>query len=182
MSARSPSDTALRVSALSAAAPTPFALRPDKSKLEEIVAQLDLSGLRKLSFEGHLQPQSKRDWLLTARLGATVVQPCVVTLDPVTTRIDQNVQRLFLSDYNEPDEAESEMPQDDTSEPLGQWIDPFAVMVEALALALPEYPRATDAALEERQFTEPGKAPMTDEDARPFAGLASLKEHLKRDE
>ena len=32
----------------------------------------------------------------TAELGATVVQTCVVTLDPVTTRIDQPVRRAWL--------------------------------------------------------------------------------------
>ena len=182
MSAKSPSDAALKVSGLSQAAPTPFSLRPDKAVLDRIATDLDLSALRKLSFEGTLAPQGKRDWLLTARLGATVVQPCVATLEPVTTRIDEDVMRIFLSDFVESDESEVEIPEDETSEPLGTWIDPAAVMVETLALALPEYPRAADAAPEERQFTEPGKAPMTDEDARPFAGLAALKDKLKGDD
>ncbi len=54
-------------------------------------------------------------------------------------------------------------------------------MFEALTLALPLYPRADGADLGEPVFTEPGKRPLTDEDARPFAGLKDLRDRLKKD-
>ena len=73
------------------------------------------------------------------------------------------------------------MPEDDESEPLGQWIDPAAVMVEALALEIPEYPRANGAELGQVVYTKPGEIAMTDEDARPFAGLAGLRQKLEDD-
>jgi uncharacterized metal-binding protein YceD (DUF177 family) len=57
-------------------------------------------------------------------------------------------------------------------------IDVSAVMAEALALHLPLYPRAGGADLGEAVFTEPGLAPMRDEDAKPFAGLAGLRDTL----
>ena len=108
-----------------------------------------------------------------------MVQPCVVTLEPVQTRIDVDVTRLFVQDYEEPEETEVEMAEDDRTEPLGAWIDPAVVMIEALALEIPEYPRADGAELGQAVYTKPGEAPMTDEDARPFAGLANLKDQLK---
>ncbi|MGB1722615.1 MAG: DUF177 domain-containing protein, partial [Paracoccaceae bacterium] len=40
-------------------------------------------------------------------------------------------------------------------------------------------PRAHGADLGEAVFTEPGKAAMRDEDTRPFAGLAALREQLE---
>ena len=95
------------------------------------------------------------------------------------TRIDANITRLFVKDYIEPEEPEAEMPEDDASERLGTWIDPAVVMIEALALEVPEYPRAAGAELGQAVYTEPGAAPMTDEDARPFAGLAQLREKLE---
>lgn len=182
MSPKPPSDTARRVADLSQSGENGFALRPEKEALEAIALALDLSALRKLSFEGRISPLGRDDWQLTGRLGATVVQPCVVTLAPVTTRIDTEVTRQFISDYAEPDEPEAEMPEDDTTEPLGQWIDPAAVMQEALALAVPDYPRAEDAELGQMVYTEPGEKPMTDEDAKPFAGLADLKAKLTRED
>jgi len=169
----------LRVANLSQTAPTPFSLRPDAPALAEIAEALELTGLRKLSFEGSLTPMGDSDWQLKGRLGATVTQPCVVTLDPVTTRIDTEVVRTFVRDYVEIDLPEAEVPEDDSVEPLGVWIDPAIVMEEALALAVPEYPRIADTGDTTIRVTEPGKKPMTDEEARPFAGLAAFKEQLE---
>lgn len=182
MSRTPPSDTAFHVSELSHSADNSFALRPEAAQLALIAQELELSALRKLSFQGQIEAHGKSDWTLKARLGATVVQPCVVTLEPVTTRIDVDVTRHFLSEYEETDEAEAEMPEDDTTEALGQWIDPAVVMMEALALAVPDYPRKNDAELGQLVYTKPGNAPMTDEDARPFAGLAALKGQWEKDE
>lgn len=172
--------TALRVADLSQNASTPFDLHPAPEELKSLAQQLGLSGLRKLRFTGEITAQGRKDWLLTGRLGATVVQPCIVTLDPVTTRIDTDVRRLYLADMPEIDAEEIEMPEDETVEQLGSVIDPGDVMVEALSLALPLYPRKDDVGLDESVFAEPGVEPMRDEDARPFAGLASLRDSLKK--
>ena len=109
------------------------------------------------------------------------MQPCVVTLEPVLTRIDTKVERRYVADW--PDEADAgaeiEMPEDDTLEPLGTHIDPGAVMLEALALAAPDFPRKADAEpLGNLTVTEPGKAALSDDDVKPFAGLAALKAKL----
>ncbi|WP_170608796.1 YceD family protein [Ruegeria arenilitoris] len=172
----------LRVADLPQNAPTPFELRPGTTELERLKRDLDLLGLRKLSFVGNVRTQGKRDWVLNAKLGATVTQPCVVTLEPVTTRIETPVHRVFLAEWDEPDEPEFEMPEDDDTEALGPYIDLATVMAEALSLALPQYPRKKDAALGQSSFTEPGKQVMSDEEVKPFAGLASLRDALKKDE
>lgn len=181
MSPTPPSATSLRVANLSQTAPTPFSLRPDAAAMAALVQALDLSGLRKLSFEGSLKPTGDSDWQLKGRLGATVTQPCIATLEPVITRIDIDVVRTFIRDYIDIDAPEAEVPEDDSIEPLGAWIDPAVVMEEALALAVPEYPRKEDSQPTTTRVTEPGKTPMTDEEARPFAGLAALKQQLEND-
>ena len=182
MSRKSPTPTALRVADLSQTEPNGFALRPEAEALAQIAEELNLSALRKLSFSGSIKPLGKQDWQLDGKLGATVVQPCVVTLEPVTTRIDAHITRRFVHDFELPDEEEVEMPEDDTTEPLGQWIDPAQVVIEALALEVPEYPRKGDVELGQMVHAEPGQKPMTDEDARPFAGLGALRDALKKDE
>ncbi|WP_417524853.1 YceD family protein [Marinovum sp.] len=169
---------ALAVSGLPQNRPHTFSLTPNEPERRALAGELDVTALRKLRFEGEIRSQGKRDFVLTGRLGATVVQPCVQTLEPVTTRIDAEIVRRYLSDWDEvaQEGAETEMPEDDTSEPLGSHIDPHAVMVEALALHIPDYPRAEDAPpLGEMVVTEPGKAPLRDEDTKPFAALAALK-------
>ena len=77
-----------------------------------------------------------------------MVQPCVVTLEPVTTRIDQPVRRIWLPDAGRPAaEVVVEADADDEPEPLGERIDLGLVATEALALAMPAYPRKPGAAL-----------------------------------
>lgn len=179
-----PSPTSFRVSALAQNSATPFEIRTNAAQNEAIAAELGLLGLRKMRFSGQIQARGDADWTLTATLGATVVQPCAVTLDPVTNRIDTKIERVFIKEIEvfDDDEEEIEMPEDERTDRLGKWIDVEAVMVEALSLALPEYPRKADADLQQAIFTEPGTAPMTDEAARPFAGLAALKDKLTSDD
>jgi len=179
MSSTAPSPTALRVSSLSQSTPTAFSVRPDAAELARLAEVFELSALRKLSFEGTLQPVGAADWQLKGRLGATVVQPCVVTLDPVTTRVETQVMRVFVRDFADADEEEMEMPEDDSAERLGTWIDPAVVMEEELVLALPAYPRSEGVEAKTVRVTEPGKQAMTDEQARPFAGLAAFKDQLE---
>ena len=179
MPGKSDTPTVFRVADLPQNRATAFELRPDAAALQAIAADLGLLGLRKLLFKGTLSASGSADWVLQAHLGATVIQPCVLTLDPVTTRIEADVERHFLADMPElGDEEEVEMPEDENAEPLRAIIDVSSIMAESLALNLPLYPRAEGAALDETVFTEPGKHAMTDEDARPFAGLAALRDKL----
>lgn len=170
-----------RLSELPTGAPTAFRIEPDADERAALASGLGVSAVRKLRFEGILQPVGRRDWQLDATLGATVVQPCVVTLAPVTTRIEEQVVRRYLATMPEtPEGAEIEMPEDDTADPLPETLNVGLVMAEALALALPRYPRAEGAKLADATYTEPGKKPMTDEDAKPFADLAEFRDRLSK--
>lgn len=173
--------TALRVADLPQNAATPFEFTPDAKALREIATEMGVDALRKLRFKGEIRGTGQKDWRLTADIGFTVVQPCVVTLEPVTSRVDVKIERTFLAGLKEEfgEDEEIEMPEDDNVEPLGSHIDPYEVMLESLALNLPQYPRKDGAALGESVHTAPGVAPMRDEDTRPFAGLAALKDQLE---
>lgn len=173
--------TGYAVSDLPTKSPTRFEFTPDAPARGALAAELDIEGIRKLRFVGEIRADGKHDWRLDGKLGATVVQSCVVTLAPVTTRIDVDVTRRFLAkmpDLTLDETGEAEMPDDDTIEPLAAEIDPATVMAEALALNLPLYPRADGAELERANFAEPGLEPMSDEAAKPFAGLAQLRDKL----
>ncbi len=184
----------MRVADLSPHRPHRFHLRPDAPARARLAQALGLIALRKLDFRGTLMAQGQRDWRLEAMLGASVEQPCVITAEPVRTRIDLPVTRLFQPPAPELDEPAPppemmQMPEDDTIEPLGAVIDPGAVMAEALALALPDYPRAAGASLSESGLAvaPPGSAPDAPADPadpaapadpgreNPFAALAALK-------
>ncbi|MAQ85131.1 MAG: hypothetical protein CMH12_18040 [Maritimibacter sp.] len=174
--------TKIRLAALRSGGVHDFRLEPDAEVRAEIAGELDLLGLKKLRLEGRLVPEGKTDWRLDAMLGATVVQPCVATLAPVTTRIDAEVARSYVAEPPEmPEAEEAEIPEDDSIEPLPAVLDLQALMIEALALNLPMYPRAEGAAPVEETFAEDGVEPIREEETKPFAGLAALRAQMKDD-
>ncbi|MDF0600025.1 DUF177 domain-containing protein [Psychromarinibacter sp. C21-152] len=174
----------LRLSSLPRRADQPFRLEPDADTRAALAQELGLSSLRKLRLEGRLSPEDRDDWRLEAMLGATVVQPCVATLAPVTTRIDLPVERLYTADPPPlPAGDEVEVPEDDHVEELPAVLDLAALMAEELALALPAYPRAEGAAPVEEISTPPGAAPIEEEEeTKPFAGLAALRDKIAKDD
>ena len=171
----------LRVADLNARTGHDVHLEPDAEARAALAARIGIPAIRKLRLDGRIEAEGRRDWRFNGRLGATVVQECVVTLEPVTTRIDVDVLRRYQAGYVPPEDDEIEMPEDDSLEALGEVIDPGAILEEALVLALPLYPRKEGAEIGDAVFTEPGKRPMTDEDARPFAGLAVLRDRPEDD-
>lgn len=159
----------LRVAHLDPHRPNSFALRPDADTRAAIAQELDLIGLPRLGFMGQIRATSGEAWELQGTLTARVTQACVVTLKPVKTTLETQARRLYTPHLSTPEGDEVEMP-DDELEPLGQFIDVSAVMVEELALALPEYPRAEGADLgNPAKDEEPGA-----DTRRPFAGLDQL--------
>lgn len=169
---------AIRLAELPNRKPSRFEIVPDAAGRAALAESLGILMLRKLRFAGALIPLGKQDWRLEADLGATVSQACVATLEPVTSRIDETVRRAYVANYDIPAGEEVEMPEDDNTDPMPETLDLIEVLTEALALSLPPYPRKDDASPIKAQFTEPGIAAMTDEDARPFAGLAALRDSL----
>lgn len=158
---------------------TRIVIAPDASQCVALAAALGVSAVRKLRFEVALTPRKGADWDLVGQLGATVEQPCRVSLVPVNTRIEEPVERHYVADWEDVTDAEAEMPEDDTVEPLPATIDVGAVMEEALALAIPVYPRAEGVEDVNLQAAPPGADPLDEAAVKPFAGLAGLKAQME---
>ncbi len=169
----------LRLSELATKKPTRFSLTPDQAERAAIAETLGIPGIDSLTFKGGLAPKGRRDWALEAELTARVVQPCVVTTDPVKTDIAERVERLYVADLPEVEGDEIAMPEDDRIEALTASVDLGAVLTEALSLALPLYPRSEGAEFDDMHYAAAGTEALTDETAKPFAGLARL---LKNDD
>ena len=175
----------IRLAELNHQRPTSFDITPDANQRKQLANELGFRALRKLRLSGKLTASGKKNWALNAKLGATVEQDCVVTLQPVITRLDCQVKRRFVPETDlvpiEDPLDEIEMNTDETLEPLPEEIDLLSVLAEALAIEAPDYPRAPGAALNETNFSQPGVTPMTDANAKPFSGLAKLQEKMQKD-
>ena len=80
-----PNVTRLRLNGLASDRSHDFAVAGNADFMNALAQELGLEKLRKLRLKGTLHPEGQSGWRLEAELGATIVQPCVITLAPVTT-------------------------------------------------------------------------------------------------
>ena len=157
----------------------PVDLAVPEDKLLDVAAYMGVASIETVAFTGELSAWGEAGWRVSGTLTAHLVQTCVVTLSPVPQEVDEPVSRVFVPIGQISDEDEVTVDLDeDSPDPFSEAIELGAMMLEELSLALDPYPRAEGAELETRIFAAPGVEPMTDEDARPFAKLAALKEKL----
>lgn len=174
-----PTPSELPVSALSQNKSTEIDHTLGAKEVDRLKMALGLLGLRKVHLRATLTPLSRGDFSLTGTFGGTVIQPCGVTQEPVTTRIDASVERLYRAQWKEPSGQEMEMPEDDREEPLPEVIDLNQLITELLALEIPAFPRKEGLEHLEMEARPAGAAAIdTTEPAKPFAGLAALKAQL----
>ena len=117
---------------------------------------------------------------VTGEVSASVVQACVVTLEPIASELREPVDLTFVppgegttASEAEDDDIPDDMPIDpeaaDEPEPLVNGVADLGVMaIEFLLLGIDPYPRKPDAVFEAPQ-------PQDDSAAHPFAALAALK-------
>ena len=117
---------------------------------------------------------------VSGRMSATVGQNCVVTLEPLTNEVEEDIDLVFApppppverkAGEDEALEEASGRPQRSWNGPeplLGGVVDLGALATEFLILGLDPYPRKPGAVFELPQDVKP--------DPGPFAALAGLKE------
>lgn len=126
---------------------------------------------------------ARGDVAMDADFDATVVQRCVVTLDPVESRLQGSFSLVYLENASDGDEGLADVidgNDPDPAEPIvdGQ-IDVGEAVAEQIALEIDPFPRAPGA-----EFTLPaaagGAESVGDERPNPFAKLAILKDKLEQ--
>lgn len=116
------------------------------------------------------------------RLQAEIVQPSVVTFEPVGQKIDEPVDRVFLPEphgHQRPtpgSELFIDLEDDDFPDHIdGPEVDLSALLIETLALAIDPYPRRADESIDSLGI-DLGNGP-----SGPFAGLEKLKKSSDSD-
>lgn len=160
---------------------TTVPLTASPSEREAMARAFDLVDLPAFEATLTVKPWTAHGYRVEGRVVATVVQTCVVTLEPVENTVDEAIDVKFVPPSEiakyEPkrnDEGEIELDADTADIPdliEGDQIDIGALAAEYLALGLDPYPRKPGIAFDPNAF---GLAPVDDK-VSPFAALARLK-------
>jgi hypothetical protein len=142
----------------------------DGAARDAIAKATGLAALPRLEAGFDLTRQGSDGLRAVGRVSATVVQNCVVTLEPIESEIDEAVDLVFLPDVAPQTDAvdlqalEAGEPPEAIRDGV---IDLGAVATEFLLLGLDPYPRKPGAVFE--------APPAGDPTSHPFAALAALK-------
>ena len=154
----------------------------DAGERAAIADQLGITAVERLSVKLHADRFSG-GMRVTGSLRARIVQPSVVSLEPVTQDIEDSVDRVFLpgSEKAFASKAEAEvfvdLEGDDVPDHFeGPEADLSGLIIETLALAIDPYPRLEGENLEDLGIADLNSAPES-----PFAKLKALKNNDSSD-
>lgn len=143
---------------------------------QALARRFDLLALGQLSASVRLRRLPGRALVrVTGRFEAQVTQACVITLEPVTGRLEGRFTRCYsLAPVAAEREVLVAVGEDEPPEPVpAGGIDLGEIVAEQMALEIDPYPRAEGARLERAEW---GGPPDGEERASPFRVLGTLKE------
>ncbi|RED17158.1 YceD family protein [Parasphingopyxis lamellibrachiae] len=139
-----------------------------------LAGRFELMAMDGLSAEAEVR---RNDTVVYARglARAEVTQSCVVTGDPVSSRIEAEFDLRFLPETAPPSEEEIELSADEceTMTYTGGAIDIGEAAAQTVALALDPFPRSGNA---EQVLRDAGV--ISEEEAGPFGALKGLRDAL----
>lgn len=156
--ASSPVSLRLRVAGLPAAG-APVTIVANEEQRAALAREHELLSVESFRAELVAKPFRREGVRVSGRVGATITQRCVVTLEPLESRIDEEVSALFVpegSSLSHGGEAGGELVLEpegpDAPEPFsGDSLDVGVLAEEFFELGIDPYPRKPGAEIETNQ-------------------------------
>jgi hypothetical protein len=146
----------------------------------QLAALFKIQSLDSFSFDYTLTPAVLDRAELTGAIRAELTQLCILTLEPVSERVDETVsvecrpqEQIGAEDASAGDADPLGLPDDPPAPIVNGRVDVGAVAAEILATAINPYPRRNDAEFGWQDPRETDGRP-----SGPFAELAKLKPKL----
>lgn len=170
---------------------TAIRIEADAAERARLSERFGLLGLDSLSAELRLTAEEGGTLIrLEGTMVAEVIQACGVTLEPLKSRIEGPLQRLYTTAEESGPEPAGEDFDVDAEEPpeqiVGRKIDVGEAVAEQLALELPSFPRKPgidfadySAGPENSNVSSAGGEENTHAAGGPFTALAKLRKKLK---
>ncbi|MFQ5956033.1 MAG: DUF177 domain-containing protein [Kiloniellales bacterium] len=155
-----------------------FSAEPEER--QALARRFDLLAVNRLSVRARLRPLRGGLMRVEGHISAAVEQSCVVTLEPVESRIEESFVVLYGPPSSVPEPATYEVvvspDDDDPPEPIEHGvIDLGEVAAQQLALALDPYPRAANADIASLEAEAGRRGRDRGASPSPFDALAALK-------
>ena len=147
-----------------------FALVADAEVRAAVARLAGLRDLPRLQADFDVRRHGGGGLHVTGKVSATVGQTCVVTLEPLTNEVDEDVDLLFLAPAVKRNGEKTDTGDEGWDEPeplIDGRIDLGALATEFLVLGLDPYPRKPGAVFHPPQDSTA--------DEGPFAALGALK-------
>ncbi len=158
-------DTRIEVETLPVKGPYRGTLVMTAAELTALADRFGFTAVASLDVRLEIARVGPDAWDVKGRLQAQIVQPCIVTGDPVPETVDFAIEERYVRAADEDDEIVVGL---EDSEPLVDGCIELGEMVaQSLALAANAWPRTADAPDEFKAGNV--------EEAHPFASLGSLK-------
>ena len=141
-------------------------------ELDELQQTLKLKRLLSFSFKGQIIQAKKKRYELHASLKATMIQNCIITCKPVKTLIEEEIERHYSEEVLGKNSEDLSLDVDaEDIEPIFKELNIGAVVAEALALRIPDYPRKKNVKFEGVTITNTGLEPLDNTSSNPFSVL-----------
>jgi uncharacterized metal-binding protein YceD (DUF177 family) len=130
--------------------PVRIALEADKDELKALAKSWNVLSVDALKAELQVSRWKKDGIKMSGSVQATITQACIVTLEPITSRIDEQVEQIFVPEGSKlariitNDEGEMVLDPEGPDIPeqfTGDTVDAGEVVAEFVALAIDPYPR-----------------------------------------
>jgi len=166
----------MKVTELAADGQTRFRISAEPDERAALARFLGVDRIERLTLAGFIGPHGNGGWRVHGRLVAQVAQTCVLTLEPMLNRIEEDVERTYVPAGRLPSQHEVVLlhDDDDTPDPFTDSIDPAQLAVESLSLLIDPYPRREGAALDPVLLRGGPEDPDEADATRPFSDLAAL--------
>ena len=152
-------------------------LEPKDAERLALAKRFDLVDLTLMKAEVVVRHASLTDGVsVTGTLTADVVQECGVTLEPLHSHIEEDIDAIFIKAEKPDEDAESldlSLEEGDIELIENGFIDLGELLAQNLGISLDPYPRKADLPPVGNEYTEPPKS------ENPFAKLAEWKKKPK---
>tara|TARA_X000001036_G_C20476692_1_gene723907 strand:+ start:301 stop:681 length:381 start_codon:yes stop_codon:yes gene_type:complete len=124
-------------------------------------------------------PSKNQIYELRASLKATFIQNCIITLDPIKTKIEREVNLLFYEQKLERRKKNISIDIDTLDmEPIQKELNIGDAMLEVLSLEVPLYPKKENLDFDGVTATASGLKPLDRTSDNPFISLEKLRKGI----